>query len=95
MTDGQRQSLEGCLADFIAHLNVMAGAMKRQREEMQRAVQERQEAEVRRREEERRGQEEGERIRRFEEMLGRWRLARDAREYVAEVREAGFCVECC
>jgi hypothetical protein len=85
--DGQRQRLEGCLADFIAHLSVMAGAIKTQREEMQRAVQERHEADARRWEEERVRREEEERVRRFEEMLGRWRLARDVREYVAEVRE--------
>ena len=85
--DGQRQRLEGCLADFIAHLQPMADEIKKHREEMLQRHREYEELQRRRLEEAQRRREEEERVRRFEEMLGRWRLARDAREYVAEVRE--------
>jgi hypothetical protein len=84
--DGKHKRLEGSLADFIGHLEPMAEAMKQYREKLERAARERQESERRRWEEERRRQEEEERTKQFEEEVRRWRLARDVREYVADVR---------
>ena len=91
--DGKRKRVEDCLDDFVAHLALMAEAVKQYRAEMERAQRERLEAERRRWEGEQRRREEVERARRFEEELARWRLARDVREYVAEVRAlvAGAC----
>jgi hypothetical protein len=84
--DGKRKRVEGSLNDFIAHLYIMADAIKRHRDELERARRARQEEEVRRYEEELRRRDEAERTKRFEETLHCWRLARDVREYVAEVR---------
>jgi hypothetical protein len=84
--DGKRQRVEECLNDFIAHLPVMADAIKQHRAEMERARRESLEAERRRWEDEQQRREEAERARKFEEEVARWRLARDVREYVAEIR---------
>jgi hypothetical protein len=78
--DLKRKRVEDCLNDFIAHLPVMAAAIKQHRAEMERAQRERIEAERHRWEDEQRRREEAERARRFEEELARWRLARDVRE---------------
>jgi len=77
--DGKRRRIEDCLSDFIAHLHVMAGVLKRHREEMERARRERQEEEHRRFERQQRQWEEERQAKAIEEKLGRWRLAQDAR----------------
>lgn len=84
--DGKRKRVEDCLDEFIAHLYLAAEAVKRHREELERARQQRQEEELRHFEREQERRREAERARDFEEELRRWRLARDAREYVAEIR---------
>lgn len=84
--DGKHQRLEDCLGHFVAHLDPLAAAIKRRREEWEQARREQQEEEARRFERERRRREEMERVRVFQEELDRWRLARDVREYIAEVR---------
>jgi hypothetical protein len=84
--DRKRKRIEDHLGDFIVRLHLVAEAMKRQREELERARHQREEDEGRRREVERQEREEACRTRQFEEEIGRWRLARDVREYVAEIR---------
>jgi hypothetical protein len=84
--DGTHKVVENCLTDFVARLQPMADAMKQHRERLERAVQERREEERRRWEAEQRRREQGDRAKQLEEILHRWRLARDARDYVAEVR---------
>jgi hypothetical protein len=84
--DGKRKRVEDCLDEFIAHLYLAAEAVKRHREELEKARQQRQEEELRHFEHEQERRREAERARDFEEELRRWRLARDAREYVAEIR---------
>ena len=84
--DGKRQRLEHCLDEFVAHLYVAAQAVKQHREDLERAQRARQEEERRHFEREHQRRVEEERTREFEEELLRWRLARDAREYMAEVR---------
>jgi hypothetical protein len=85
--DGKRKRVDDCLNDFIAHLPVMADAIKQHRDELEQTSRKRQEEENRRYEDEKRRREEAERARRLEEELRRWRLARDVREYVTELRE--------
>jgi hypothetical protein len=84
--DGKRKRVEDCLDEFVAHLYLAAEAVKRHREELERARQQRQEEEIRHLEREQERRKEAERAREFEEELRCWRLARDAREYVAEIR---------
>jgi hypothetical protein len=84
--DGKKKRIEDCLNDFLAHLHVMAEALKRHREDIQKARLEREEEEHRRREAQQRAWEEEEANKRVEAKLGRWRLARDAASYATEVR---------
>jgi hypothetical protein len=84
--DGKRKRVEESLDEFVANLSVAAGAVKRHRTELESAQRERQEAEHRRFEREQERRKEAERERCFEEELHRWRLARDAREYLREIR---------
>jgi hypothetical protein len=84
--DGKRKRVEESLDEFVAHLYLAAEAVKRHREELERARRQRQEDELRHLEREQERRREAERAREFEEELRCWRLARDAREYVAEIR---------
>jgi len=84
--DGKRKRVEDCLDEFVAHLYLAAEAVKQHREELERARRQRQEEELRHLEREQERRKEAERAREFEEELRCWRLARDAREYVAEIR---------
>ncbi len=84
--DGKRKRIEDCLDEFIAHLYVAAEAVKQHREHLARAQRQRQEEELRRFELEQERRKEEQRAREFEEELRCWRLARDAREYLAEIR---------
>jgi hypothetical protein len=84
--DGKRRRLEGQLSDFVAYLPAIAEALKKQHEAMLERQREYSEMETLRLQDEQRKQEETRRIERLERELGRWRLARDIRDYVAEVR---------
>jgi hypothetical protein len=95
--DGKKKGVENRLNDFIAHLHVMSGVLKRHREDLQRVRLEREEEERRHREAQRRAWEDEEANKRVEAKLRRWRLAKDAMTYAAEVRrlssESGRVVE--
>jgi len=84
--DGKHQRVEKCLGAFVAYLAVAAEAKKQRRLDQER--QQREWEDKRRLEEEarERARQEAEREKRLEDRLSRWRLAREAREYVAEVR---------
>ncbi len=84
--DGKHKQVEEYLGAFVANFEVVAEANKQLRLERER--QHREWEEKRRLEEEARARarEEAEREKRFEDKLARWRLARDTREYVREVR---------
>jgi len=84
--DGKHRKVEQSLGVFVAGLEVAAEAKKQQRLERER--QHREWEEKRRLEEEARtrAREEAEREKQFKENLDCWRLARDIRDYVAEVR---------
>jgi hypothetical protein len=84
--DGKRQRVENCLGDFVLHLPIMAEAIRHRREEHERSRLEYLEAQGRRLEIERAARENAERETTFVDLLRRWRLARDVREYVAEAR---------
>jgi hypothetical protein len=84
--DGKRRRLEGQLSDFVAYLPAISEALKKQQGAMLERQREYSEMEALRLQEEQRKQEETRRIERLERELGRWRLARDIRDYVAEVR---------
>jgi hypothetical protein len=84
--DRKRKRVEDCLDEFIAHLYLAAEAVKQHREELERARRQRQEEELCRFEREQERRKEEARAREFEEELRCWRLARDAREYAAEIR---------
>jgi hypothetical protein len=84
--DGKRRRLEAQLNEFVAYLPPTAEAIKKQRESMLERQREYSEMESLRLQQEQRKQEETKRIERLERELGRWRLARDIRDYVADVR---------
>ena len=85
--DGKRKRLEEQLDKVVAHFDVAANAINRQREERLRTQREYEERARRRVEEEQRRRDEAERAERLEGEARRWRLANDIRQYVAEVRK--------
>lgn len=94
--DGKSQRVENCLSSFIVHLEATAKAIKDQREREERRRREWAEQQRRWEEERQRRWEEERRIKELREQLERWRLARDVRTYVEEiratVREQGLCL---
>jgi hypothetical protein len=86
--DGKSQRVENCLGSFIAHLGAIAGALKEHREREERREREWAEQQLRWEEERQRRWEEERRIKELQGQLERWRLARDVRAYVEEIRRA-------
>ena len=84
--DGKSQLVEKCLASFIMHLGATATAVREQREREERREREWAEQQRRWEEERQRRWEEERRIKELREQLDRWRLARDVRAYVEEIR---------
>lgn len=83
--DGKHQRIENCLNDFIAELFATADAMKRHREEAERRRREWEDEARRRQEVARREAEDARNAKELNEIIGRWRLARDIRLYVSEI----------
>jgi hypothetical protein len=86
--DGKHQRVESRLNDFIAGLFATADAMKRHRAEIERQRKEWDDRERRRLEAEQRAAEDARNAEDLQEMIGRWRLAMDIREYLGEVSAA-------
>lgn len=85
--DGKRLRIESRLNDFLAGLYEQAAAHKEMRERFERARLEREAEERQRHEERQRAEQEAHRAKDFQDMLARWRLARDIREFSQEARE--------
>lgn len=83
--DGKKQRVENCLNSFIAELFTTAAALKRLREERERHRREWDERVRLQKEAAQRQADEANRAKELNDRLVRWRLARDAREYVAEL----------
>ncbi|MFI5298151.1 MAG: hypothetical protein ACHREM_08640 [Polyangiales bacterium] len=78
--------IEHCLNEFVGTLYVAADAIKARRAEEERQRVAREEEQRRRLEQERRREAEAKREKDFTDSIARWRLARDMRAYVDEVR---------
>jgi len=87
--DGKKQRVEDCLTDFVAYLPLVAEKLKKCREACElRAAVERERARIREEAEEY-WQEEERRRKELLVRLERWRLARDIRDYVSDLRVCG------
>lgn len=86
--DGRHQRVETCLNGFIAELFTTAAALKRRREGIERSRREWEEKTRRHQEAVQRQQDEANREKELADQLNRWRMARDARQYVKELVEA-------
>ena len=83
--DGKHQRVETCLNDFIAELFATADAMKRHREESARQRRQWEDEARRRQEAAMREADHARAAKELHEIVDRWRLARDIRQYVGEV----------
>jgi hypothetical protein len=92
--DGKRERLEDCLNRFVAGLYVKAEGARSARLELGRRRREQQEEEQRRWEAARLAEEEEKRAKNFQSTLSNWRLARDTREFIEEVRSMVAAAEC-
>jgi hypothetical protein len=90
--DGKSQRVENCLGNFIVHLEATAKAIKEQRNREERRRQEWAEQQRKWEEERQRRWEEERRIKELREQLERWRLTRDVRAYVEEIRASAQAV---
>lgn len=88
--DGKKQRVEDCLGAFVLYLPLIAERLKEERLEAGRRHQAWREEERRREEAAARRKKDERRRKELEEALAQWRLARDIRAFVAEVkRRAG------
>lgn len=83
--DGKQQRVEKCLNGFIAELFTTAAAIKRHREDVERRRREWDEKVRRQQEAVQRQVDEANNTKELTEQIGRWRMARDARQYVSEL----------
>jgi hypothetical protein len=86
-TEGPRGNLDSKLSSFFAELERRAEDDVRRDEERARKQEERQRAAEERAERERLARNELARVERLREEVASWRLARDARQYIEELRE--------
>jgi hypothetical protein len=85
--DGKKQRVEDCLGPFISYLPLIAEGLKERRLEAERCHQRRMEEERRRQGVEAKRAEEERRRKELTEALNRWRLAREIRAFVGEVKQ--------
>jgi hypothetical protein len=84
--DATHQRVDKCLGAFVAYLPIAAEAKRLDRLEKERRAREWEEEKRRKEEARARAQKEAEREKRLQEEIRDWRLARDTRAYVAEIR---------
>ncbi|MHB8870442.1 MAG: hypothetical protein ACYC8U_16770 [Thermoleophilia bacterium] len=87
--DGKRKKLEDQLNDFVAHIYLASEALKEKRLAEERAAFARVERQKREYEEYCQRVEEEKKTKELLDMLDRWRLAREIREFVAEALDLG------
>jgi hypothetical protein len=92
--DGRRARVEDDLNDFIAGLYVKAEAVRQARVESERRRREYQEEERRRWEAQQLAWKEEARLKKYQETLAQWRLARDIREFTQEARDMVASAQC-